>query len=292
MTTQTQTGSAMSISKSPTQRVLGKLQGNPRFVFGLVVLGLTFFAAISAPWLAPYPLGESELVDRLCTPSAAHPFGCDMDGQDILTQMLYGSRISLYVAFLTVGLSLGIGAMLGLISGYARGWFDLVLMRLVDIFMAFPGILLALTLTAILGPSFYTVVFSIAATGWTSTARLVRGQVLSVREREFVQASRALGAGSGRLIFKHILPAILSPLVVHATFSLSGVIIVEAGLSFLGFGARDAALTWGGLLGQASQVELDQAVHLALIPGLAIFLLVMALNLMGDALRDALDPRS
>ncbi len=282
----------LPVSRSPMQRMLSKLSGNPRFIFGLVILALTFTAAILAPWVAPYPLGESELTLRLCPPGPGHIFGCDMDGQDILTQMLYGSRISLYVAFLTVALSLGIGGLLGLVSGYFRGWFDMTLMRLVDVFMAFPGILLALTLTAIIGPSFYTVVFSIAATGWTSTARLVRGQVLSVREREFVLASRALGAGGTRLIFKHILPAILSPLVVHATFSLSGVIIVEAGLSFLGFGARDAALTWGGLLGQASQVELDQATHLALIPGLAIFLLVMALNLMGDALRDALDPRS
>jgi peptide/nickel transport system permease protein len=282
----------LSISRSPIQRMIGKLGRNPRFIFGFFILTASFIAALIAPWVAPYPLGEAELVDRLCTPSAQHLLGCDMDGQDILTQMLYGSRISLYVAFLTVALSLGIGSLLGLVSGYFRGWFDLALMRLVDVFMAFPGILLALTLTAIMGPSFYTVVFSIAATGWTSTARLVRGQVLSVREREFVLASRALGASGGRLIFKHIFPAILSPLVVHATFSLSGVIIVEAGLSFLGFGARDSALTWGGLLGQASQVELDQATHLALIPGLAIFLLVMALNLMGDALRDALDPRS
>lgn len=278
--------------QSPMQRMINKLQRNPRFIFGLTIIGLTLLAAIFAPYLAPYPLGEGELSQRLCSPGPGHIFGCDMDGQDILTQMLYGSRISLYVAFLTVSISMSLGLILGLFSGYFRGWFDLVLMRLVDIFMAFPGILLALTITAIIGPSFYTVVFAIAASGWTSTARLVRGQVLSVRELEFVQASRALGAKSSRLIFKHILPAVLSPLVVHASFSLSGVIIVEAGLSFLGFGARDSALTWGGLLGQASQVELNQAIHLALIPGLAIFLVVMALNLMGDALRDALDPRN
>jgi peptide/nickel transport system permease protein len=280
------------VSLHPRQRIMRKLWSNPRFIVGIVVLGLTLFAAIGAPWLAPHPLGESELINRLCPPNAQHWLGCDMEGQDILTVMLYGSRISLYVAALTVALSLSLGTLLGLLSGYWRGWFDLVTMRIVDIFMAFPGILLALTLTAIIGPSLYTVVFAIAASGWTSTARLVRGQVLSVREREFVQASRALGASSQRLIFKHILPAILSPLVVHATFSLSSVIIVEAGLSFLGFGARDSVLTWGGLLGQASQVEMSQAPHLAVIPGLAIFVLVMALNLMGDALRDALDPRS
>ncbi len=141
------------------------------------------------------------------------------------------------------------------------------------------------------GTRFFKVVFAIATSGWTSTARLIRGQVLTAREREFVQASRALGASNFRLIFKHFLPAVLSPLLIHATFSLSSVIIVEAGLSFLGFGARDAVLTWGGLLGQPSQLELSQAPHLAVIPGLAIFALVMSLNLMGDALRDALDPR-
>ncbi len=282
----------MSTALNPQQRVWQKLRINPRFLLGLTVLGLTLFCALGAPWLARFPLGEAELVDRLCAPGSQHWLGCDTEGQDIMTIMLYGARISLYVALLTVTLSLSLGTFLGLISGYWRGWFDVLLMRIVDIFMAFPGILLALTLTAIIGPSLYTVVFAIAASGWTSTARLVRGQVLSVREREFVQASRALGASNRRLIFKHVLPAVLSPLVVHATFSLSSVIIVEAGLSFLGFGARDAILTWGGLLGQASQVELDQAPHLAVIPGLAIFTLVMSLNLMGDALRDALDPRS
>lgn len=280
------------INQSPRQRIMAKLKHNPRFWIALTVIGLTFLAAVGASALAPYPLGEGELVDRLCAPGSKHWMGCDLEGQDVLSIMLFGSRISLYVAFATVILSLSLGTFIGLISGYWRGWVDTCIMRLVDIFMAFPGILLALTLTAIMGPSLNTVIFSIAATGWTSTARLVRGQVLSVREREFVQASRALGASSQRLIWRHILPAILSPLVVHATFSLSSVIIVEAGLSFLGFGARDSVLTWGGLLGQASQIELGVAPHLAVIPGLAIFALVMALNLLGDALRDALDPRS
>lgn len=278
--------------QSPGERVRQKLMGNARFWIGASILCITFVIAAFAPWLAPYQLGNADLLERLCAPQVGHLLGCDMDGEDVLSIMLYGSRVSLYVAFLTVIISMTIGTGVGLISGYWRGWVDLVIMRIVDTFMAFPGILLALTLTAIMGPSLYTIIFAIAVSGWTSTARLVRGQVLSIREREFVQASRALGAQSGRLIRKHIFPSILTPLVVHASFSLSSVIIVEAGLSFLGFGARDSVLTWGGLLGQASQVEVDLAPHLALIPGIAIFVLVVGLNFLGDALRDALDPKS
>lgn len=266
--------------------------GNARFWIGASILFITFVVALFAPMLAPYQLGNADLLERLCSPQAGHILGCDLEGEDVLSIMLFGTRVSLYVAFLTVLLSMAVGTVVGLISGYWRGWVDLVIMRVVDIFMAFPSILLALTLTAIMGPSLYTIIFSIAVTGWTSTARLVRGQVLSIREREFVQASRALGAQSSRLIRKHIFPSILTPLIVHASFSLSSVIIVEAGLSFLGFGARDSVLTWGGLLGQASQVEVDLAPHLALIPGLAIFVLVVGLNFLGDALRDALDPKS
>lgn len=243
---------SLTVDLNPQQRVLEKLRRNTRLLPGLSVLGLTIFSALAAPWLTPFLLGEGELLDRLCAPG-------------------------------TVALSLSFGTLIGLPSKYWRGWLDVLVMRIVGIFMAFRGILLALTLAAIMGPSFYAVVFAIAASGWTSAARLIRAHLLTVREREFVQASRPLGASNRRLIFKQVSAALLSPLVVHATFSLPSVIIVEAGLSFLGFGARDAVLTWGGLLGQASQVDLSQAPHLAAIPGLAIFALAMPLNLMGDA---------
>jgi peptide/nickel transport system permease protein len=285
------TSFALATHVSPGQRVRQKLYGNARFWIGATILGTTFLIAVLAPWLAPYQLGNADLLERLCAPNAIHLLGCDIEGEDVLSIMLFGTRVSLYVAFSTVIISMIVGTAVGLVSGYWRGWLDSVLMRIVDIFMAFPGILLALTLTAIIGPSLYTIIFAIAVSGWTSTARLVRGQVLSLREREFVQAGRALGALSGRLVLKHVFPSILTPLIVHASFSLSSVIIVEAGLSFLGFGARDSVLTWGGLLGQASQVEVDLAPHLALIPGIAIFALVVGLNFLGDALRDALDPK-
>jgi peptide/nickel transport system permease protein len=206
--------------------------------------------------------------------------------------MLYGARSSLYVASLTVLLSVTLGVFIGLVSGYFGKTIDHIFMRLVDIVMAFPGILLAMSLAALLGPSLHTVIFSISATGWTSAARIIRSQVLSLREREYVLASKALGATHTRLILSHILPGTITPLVVHSTFALSGVIIVEASLSFLGLGAQDGALTWGGLLGQGSQIELARAPHLTLIPGAAIFLLVLSLNQMGDALRDALNPRN
>ncbi len=267
------------------------LSRNPRFVMGVSFFILVIVAAILAPYVSPYQLDDGDFTNRLCAPSPTHFWGCDINGNDVFTIMLWGSRASLYVGFLTVVLSITIGVLVGLIAGYFGSWIDMLLMRVVDIFMAFPGILLAMSLTALLGPSLNTVIFAIAATGWTSAARLVRGQVLSLRSREFVVASRAFGGSPARQMFQHILPHTLTPLIVHGTFALSGVIIVEAGLSFLGLGAQDTTLTWGGLLSQTSEIQLMSGLHLSIIPGLAIFLLVMSLNFIGDSLRDYLDPR-
>lgn len=274
--------------KTPWQRLV---TSGP-FIFGVTVVAVVIFSAIFADLLAPYGLEDGSFMKRLQPPSDAHFLGCDLFGNDILTMMLYGARTSLYVGALTVFLSLTVGISLGLISGYYGGIVDMVLMRLVDIFMAFPGILLALAITSLMGPSLNTIVFSIAATGWTSAARLIRGQVLSIRERDYVQASKALGASSRRLMVRHILPQTLSPVIIHATYSLSGVIIIEAGLSFLGLGAQDGGITWGGLLAQGNKIALNEAPHLTLAPGLAIFFLVVALNFIGDALRDAFDPKA
>lgn len=264
---------------------------NPRFTSGSFIVLFFLFCAISAPFISPHDLEEADFMNRLCSPSAEHWLGCDVFGADVLTVMLYGAQTSLYVGFLTVMLSLTIGVTVGLVSGFFGGWIDTLLMRIVDIFMAFPGILLAMSLTALMGPSISTIIFAIAATGWTSAARIVRAQVLTLREREFVLAARAIGASKRALMFRHILPHTMSPLIVHATFSLSGVIIIEAGLSYLGLGAQDGALTWGGLLGQGSEIQLNRAPHITLVPGLAIFLLVIALNFIGDALRDTFDPK-
>jgi len=263
---------------------------DPRFTFGIVVLLLLTALAVLAPVIAPFAPDDMDISLRLCRPDRAHWFGCDINGGDVLTAMLYGARTSLYVGFLTVFLSVTLGVVIGLIAGYKRGVYETVLMRTVDLLMAFPGILLAMALAAVLGPSLHNVVLAITATGWTSSARLIRGQVLSIAERDFVTSVKALGGNDLRILFRHILPATLPQLVIHATFSLSGVILIEASLSFLGLGAQDGAPTWGAILGMGRSVLLD-APHLSLVPGAAIMLTVLALNFTGDALRDILDPR-
>lgn len=271
--------------------MLIKLLRRPRFAIGISILLIITVMAVFAPWLSPYELGEGDFTKRLCDPSASHLLGCDINGDDVLSILIWGSRTSLYVGILTVILSMTVGILVGLVSGFYGGVIDALLMRVVDIFMAFPGILLAMALTALLGPSLNTIVFAISATGWTSAARLVRGQVLSIRTREFVQASAAFGASPIRQMLVHILPHTVTPLLVHGSFTLSGVIIVEAGLSFLGLGAQNAAQTWGSLLSQASELDLWASLHVSLAPGFAIFSLVMALNFIGDSLRDAFDPK-
>lgn len=280
---------------SPHQRDLVRhLSGNPRVWFGVIVLGTVIFLALIAPWLAPTAPDDMDVALKLTRPTWAHMadwLGRDLNGGSVLTAMLYGARTSLYISFLTVTIACTLGASIGLVAGYKRGAYDMVLMRTVDLLMAFPGILLAMALAALMGPSRHNVVLAIAATGWTSSARLIRGQALTVREREYVQASIALGANDFRTMLHHVFPATLSPLIVHATFSLSGVIIVEASLSFLGLGASDGAPSWGAILGQGRAV-LTEAPFLSVVPGVAIATLVLALNFLGDALRDLLDPRA
>ena len=268
-----------------------RLLRSPRFFIGFMILTIIAIVAIFAPYISPYELGSGDFTKRLCEPSSSHLLGCDINGDDIVSILIWGSRTSLYVGILTVLLAMTVGVSVGLIAGFYRGTIDTVLMRIVDIFMAFPGILLAMALTALLGPSLNTIIFAIAATGWTSAARLVRGQVLSIRSRDFVVASAAFGASPARQMLRHILPHTVTPLLVHGSFTLSGVIIVEAGLSFLGLGAQDAAQTWGSLLSQASELDLWSSLHVSLAPGFAIFSLVMALNFIGDSLRDAFDPK-
>ena len=263
---------------------------NPRLIFGLVVIVSVTAASLLAPWLAPTNPDDIDITLRLNPPGALDLFGRDLSGGSVLTAMLYGGRTSLYISSVTVFLCVTIGSWVGLIAGYKRGWVDTMLMRMVDLLMAFPGILLAMALAAMLGPSRNNVILAISATGWTSAARLMRAQTLSIREREYVVASRAMGAKDLRLIWHHIFPATLSPLLVHATFSLSGGIIVEASFSFLGVGAQDGAPSWGALLSQGRTVLLE-APYLSIIPGVAIATLVLALNFVGDALRDILDPR-
>ena len=267
---------------------------NPRLLFSTVVLMIIFTLALFAPWMAPSDPNEMDIALQLKPPSLHDGMmgwlGYDLNGSSLLTLMIYGARTSLFVALTTVFFSLTVGVLLGLIAGFCGGRWDMILMRIVDIFMAFPGILLAMALAAVMGPSLGNVILAISATGWTSSARLIRAQTLSIREREYVTAAFSLGASSWRILFKHVFPGTLSPLVVHATFSLSGVIIIEASLSFLGLGAQDGFPSWGALLGQGRTV-LQEAPFLSMIPGMAMAALVMSLNFVGDAMRDAWDPK-
>lgn len=280
--------------RTPLRDLGYRAKKNPRLLGGGFFLIIIVFSALAAPWIAPGEPDAYDIVYRLQSPGFSNGsigwLGFDLHGGSVLTAMLYGARTSLYISFLTVIISITLGTSIGLLAGFFRGWVDAVLMRIVDLLMAFPGILLAMAMAALMGPSVHNVVFAIAATGWTSSARLIRGQALSLREREYVLAAQAMGAKTSRLLLLHVFPATLSPLIVQATFSLSGVIIVEAGLSFLGLGAQDGAPSWGALLGQGRTV-LTEAPYLSVVPGLAIAILVLSLNFVGDALRDLLDPK-
>ncbi len=255
----------------------------------LGLLALVAGAAL-APVLSPADPAALDLEGSLEGPSWAHPLGQDRLGRDVLAGILYGGRVSLLVGFSVVGVSLVVGTSLGLWAGYRGGWVDEALMRVVDVLLAFPGILLAIALAGVLGPSLPNLVLALCAMGWVGFARLVRGEVLSLREREFVTAARVLGAGPVRIAARHLLPNLVGVLAVQATFSLAGTILAESTLSFLGLGPQDVP-TWGALLSQGVDYLLF-APHLALFPGLAILVAVLGINVLGDVLRDRLDPKA
>jgi peptide/nickel transport system permease protein len=248
------------------------------------------FLAAAAPMVAPYDPHRTDLDGSLRGPSEGHPFGQDKLGRDMLSQIIYGARASALVAIAVVAATVLAGTLAGAAAGYFGGLTDVVIMRFVDILLSFPGILLAIALAGILGPNLLNIILALTVLGWVGYARLVRAQFLTLREREFVQAARAIGAGPGRIILRHIIPNALSPVIVQATFSAAGVIIAESSLSFLGLGPQNIP-TWGGLLSQGANYLL-YAPHIAFFPGLFIMLTVLSLNLVGDTLRDVLDPRS
>jgi len=258
---------------------------------GFAIVALTAIAAVAGPSLVPYDAAAQDLPQRLLGPSWQHPFGLDELGRDILARLLIGARISLMVGLAVVSISATMGTMVGAVAGYAGGWLDNALGRIMDVLLAFPGILLAIALVAVLGPSLTHVVLALVLIGWVSYARLVRGQVLKVRELDYVQAARAVGAPVGRVIVRHVIPATLSSVAVQATLGMAGAIIAEASLSFLGLGVQPPTPSWGTML-DAGRSHLFDAPHLTVMPGLAIALLVLGFNFAGDALRDRFDPRA
>jgi peptide/nickel transport system permease protein len=253
-------------------------------------LTIILVASLLAPLLAPYSYDEIKLPSRLQLPSKQHWFGTDELGRDILSRLLYGGRVSFFVSFVVVILSMVSGVTIGLIAGFYGGWLDEVLMRLADVFLAFPGILLAIALMAVLGPSLQNVVIALVSIGWISYARIARSLTLKLRELDFVRASINLGAGTFRILFRHIFPNVIPTLIVQASFSFAGVILAESSLSFLGLGVQPPHPSWGTMLNEGKNHLLD-APYLMMFPGISIFISVLSFNLLGDALRDQLDPR-
>ena len=261
------------------------------FIFiGALILILLLGVAILAPVLAPHHPTEQNLEMDLLASSNDHPLGTDKLGRDILSRILYGARISVLVGISTVSVSLLIGLLVGSLSGYFGGWVDQLLMRLVDILLAFPGILLAIAFTAVLGPGLNHVILALCLIGWTGYARLVRGEVLAIREREFIHAAQALGGSPARIVLLHMLPNILPPLLIQGTFGMAAAIIAEGSLSFLGLGIQPPTPSWGSMLNEGRQFLLV-APHLTTFPGLAIMVTVLGLNLLGDGLRDWLEKK-
>lgn len=268
-----------------------RMKTQPLAVAGCALLTVFVVCALFAPLLAPHDPGQLDLTRRLLGPGHGHWFGTDELGRDILSRTIYGSRISLIVAVSVVGLSLSIGLIAGAAAGFYGGWTDTVLnIYVTNAFLALPGILLAIAFVAFLGPGLFNLILALSISGWVGYARLVRAQVMAVREREFVEAARALGASDLRVMFRHILPNILQPIIVQGAVGMAGAVLSEATLSFLGLGVPPPTASWGAMLNDARS-HLFDAPHLALFPAIAVMLAVLSFNFIGDALRDLLDPR-
>jgi len=256
---------------------------------GIIVLTL-FITAIFAPLLSPYDPNSINVKHILEPPGRTHPLGTDDLGRDILSRMIWGARISLAVGFVAVGISTMVGILLGAVSGYYGGWIDRVLMRFVDIMLSIPTFFLLLAVIAFLEPSIWNIMIVIGLTSWMGVSRLVRAEVLSSKEREFALAARAIGAGDLRMIFKHILPNSMAPVLVSAVLGVAGAILVESALSFLGIGVQPPTASWGNIL-TAGKDNIEIAWWLSVFPGLAILVTVLAYNLLGEGIRDSIDPR-
>ena len=272
--------------------LLRRLLGDGRARVGLAMVALLLLLAALAPLVARYDPTTIDLAHQLQAPSAAHWLGTDFQGRDVWARVVYGARISLTVGFASQAIALGLGVVLGLVAGYYGRWVDETVMRLADITLAFPTLLLLIAMAAALQPSLTTVWLTIGIVGWAAQARIVRGQVLVTRQLEFVQAARALGANDRRILGVHLLPNVVAPVVIAATLGVAGAIMAEAALSFLGLGVQPPTPSWGSMIADARDLmQLRSAPWTSVAPGVAIGAAVLGFNLLGDALRDALDPR-
>jgi peptide/nickel transport system permease protein len=259
-------------------------------MIGAVIVVILFVVAALAPYISPYDPGQINIKIVLQEPSSEHPFGTDALGRDVLSRMIWGSRISLLVGFVAVGIASLIGVFLGALSGYYGRWVDNLIMRFVDIMLCFPTFFLILAVVAFLEPSIWNIMIIIGVTGWMGVARLVRAEFLSLKERDFTIAEKALGAKDFRIIFRHILPNAMAPVLVSATLGVAGAILTESALSFLGIGVQPPTPSWGNIL-TAGKDNIEIAWWLSLYPGLAILITVLGYNLLGEGIRDAIDPR-
>jgi len=259
-------------------------------LMGLVLIGILILVAVFAPYLAPYDPVKQNILFRYQAPSQKHLLGTDEMGRDILSRIIYGARISLLVGLLSIGLALVIGVILGLLAGFYGGVIDMIIMRIMDIMLAFPSILLAIAIVAILGPQLKNSMLAIGIINIPRFARIIRSSALSLKESEFINAARVLGAGDVRIIFHHLLPNAMAPLIVQTTLGIATAILEAAALSFLGLGAQPPTPEWGAMLSDARS-SLQKAPWVATFPGLAIIFGVLGFNLLGDGLRDALDPK-
>ncbi len=277
--------------RRPQRSALRQLLGEPIARGSAIVLAVVVLVAIFAPLLSPYPYATIDRTARLDAPSVAHWMGTDHLGRDVLSRVLHGARVSVSVGLMSVLLAALIGVPIGLLAGYRGGWLDELFMRLMDALLVFPAILLALVVIAVVGPGLVPMSIAIALVFVPGFARLTRGAVLMVKPREFVEASHALGASATRIVTRHVLPNVVAPLIVQVSISLAYAILIEAALSFLGFGTQPPTPSWGQMLNEARS-HMGRAPWLAMFPGVAIGLTVAALNLLGDRLRDVLDPHT
>ncbi|MDD2360846.1 MAG: ABC transporter permease [Syntrophaceticus schinkii] len=279
-----------AIDKPRSHRIIFGFGKNKIAFIGLIIILFLIFAAIFAPFLASHHPYEQNLEKALLAPCLEYPFGTDDLGRCIFSRIIFGTRTSLQIGIIVTSITACIGIIMGLIAGYYGGLADEIIMRLVDIFLAFPGLVLALTIAGLMGPGLFNVMFALSLVGWMGYTRVVRGSVLAVKEKEFVETAKSLGANNLYILIHHILPNVIAPVIVMATLGIGHTILAAAGLSFLGLGAQPPIPVWGAMLNNG-KAFMRTAPHLTIFPGLAIMITVLAFNFLGDGLRDLLDPR-